>query len=47
MEHRNQVPNLSSRAKAARRRERIASFFLYAILLGCIVLTIYRWQYFR
>lgn len=44
MEHKNQVPNLTPRQKAAKRRELIASIALYAILIACVVLTIVRWR---
>lgn len=47
MEHKNQVPNLTPRAKSARRRDLIASIALFSILIGCIVLTVVRWRYFR
>jgi len=47
MEHKNQVLPLTPRARAARRRDRIASVVLFVVLLGCIVLTIVRWRYFR
>jgi hypothetical protein len=47
MEHKNQVPNLTPSAKAKRRRERIASVFLFVVLVGCIVLTVVRWRHFR
>ena len=47
MEHRNQVPNLTPRARAAKRRSLIASIVLTLILVGCVVLTIVKWKYFR
>ena len=47
MEHRNQVPNRSPRAKAAKRRSLIASGVLSLVLVACIVLTIVKWRYFR
>ena len=47
MEHRNQVPNLTPKARAAKRRSLIASIFLTIVLVGCVVLTILKWKYFR
>ena len=41
MIHTNQVPHLTSRAKAARRRERIASVVLFLVVVACIALTVF------
>lgn len=43
MNHRNQVPHLTPRMKAAKRRERIAGFFLFAVAVGCVAVTAYAW----
>ena len=43
MTNRNQVPHLSPRAKAAKRRERIGRFFVFAVALGCIAVTAFAW----
>jgi hypothetical protein len=43
MASRNQVPNLTPRARAARRRSWIASFALAFVLLAGLALTIYVW----
>ena len=40
MEYKNQIPNLSPKAKAARRRSLIASIVLFLVVLGCIAITI-------
>jgi hypothetical protein len=40
MEHKNQIPNLSPKAKAARRRSVIWSIILFLVVLGCIAITI-------
>lgn len=40
MTHTNQVPHLTQRAKAARRRERLASFILLLVVVGCIAVTV-------
>ena len=40
MEHKNQVPNLSPKAKTAKRRSLIASIVLFLVVLGCIAITI-------
>jgi hypothetical protein len=39
MAYKNQVPNLTPRGKAAKRRDLIATVALAAVALGCIVLT--------
>jgi hypothetical protein len=40
MEHKNQVPNLTPKAKAARRRSVIWSVVLFLVVVGCIIITI-------
>jgi hypothetical protein len=39
----NQVPPLTDRAKAARRRDRIASVALFVVIAAGVALTIYVW----
>ncbi len=41
MAHRDEIPNLTPRAKAARRREWIASAVLFLVVVGCIVVTVF------
>ena len=43
MAYKNQVPNLTPRAKAARRRSLIASAVLFAVAATAIGLTIFVW----
>jgi hypothetical protein len=43
MKHRNQVPPLTTRAKAAKRRDRIAGIVLFIVAVACIALTAYAW----
>lgn len=43
MANRNQVPHLTPRAKAAKRRSLLASVFLSVVLLSCVGLTAWIW----
>ena len=43
MKHRNQTPPLTARAKSARRRDRIASIALFAVIVAAAVLTGFIW----
>ena len=43
MKHRNQVPPLTPRAKAAKRRDRIAGIALFVVAIGCVAVTLYAW----
>ena len=40
MAHRDEIPHLTPRAKAKRRRNRLASFALFMIVFGCVVVTV-------
>lgn len=44
MAYKNQVPNLTPRGKAARRRSWAASAALFVVAAACIVLTGYIWM---
>ena len=43
MAYKNQVPNLTPRGKAARRRSWIASGALFVVTVACVALTAYVW----
>jgi hypothetical protein len=44
MAYKNQVPHLTPRGKAARRRSWIASFALFVVATAAVVLTGYVWM---
>jgi Tfp pilus assembly protein PilN len=43
MASRNQVPNITARGKAARRRSWIASGVLFCVAVASVALTVYVW----
>jgi uncharacterized membrane protein YdbT with pleckstrin-like domain len=43
MASRNQVPNLTPRGKAARRRSWAWSAVLFVVVLACVALTVFVW----
>ena len=44
MEHKNQVPNPTPRAKAKKRAEFMASVFLAVVIISVIALAIVVWR---
>ena len=44
MVNRNQVPHMTPRAKAARRRDRIAGAALFVVAIVAVALTAYVWH---
>lgn len=40
MAHKDEIPYLTPRARATRRRELIASAVLFLVIVGCIVVTV-------